>query len=160
MAVTYTLNQATPLAIKGQPSSGYTLNTQEAAISPSSTSTIVGGTAVKISGSAAGQSLVDKAAAGDLINGFVKFDPTYNGGAYAVMAGKQVTLLVDGSVMVMEVGATAVTAGDELEIVATGDLVIPSLGTNTIIGIALAGGATGVLIPVRIKVSVPYVPAP
>ena len=71
------------------------------------------------------------------------------------MAGKQVTVLVDGSTMVMEVGATAVAAGDQLEIVATGDLVIPSLGTNTIIGIALAGGATGALIPVRIKISVP-----
>jgi hypothetical protein len=57
--------------------------------------------------------------------------------------------------MVMEVGATAVTAGNKLEIVATGDLVIPSLGTNKVIGIALAGGATGSLIPVRIQVSAP-----
>ena len=155
MPVPYTLNQTTPLAIKGQPSSGYTLNTQEGAINPASTATILGGTAVKINGSAGGQSLLEKAATTDLIDGFVKFDPTYNGGAYAVMAGKQVTVLVDGSTMVMEVGATAVAAGDQLEIVATGDLVIPSLGTNTIIGIALAGGATGALIPVRIKISVP-----
>ena len=154
MVATYSLNQSVPLSIKGQPSSGYTLNTQEAAIDPASTSTIVGGTAVKITGSAGGQSLVDKAAATDVVNGFVKFDPTYNGGSYATMAGKQVTLLVDGSVMVMEVGATAVTAGNKLEIVASGDLVIPSLGTNTIIGIALASGVTGSLIPVRIKVAI------
>lgn len=155
MAVTYTLNQATPLAIKGQPSSGYTLNTNEGAINPSSTSAIVGGTAVKIVGSAGNQPLFDKAAADDAIFGFVKFDPTYNGGAYAVMAGKQVTVLVNGSVMVMEVGASAVTAGDSVEIVATGDLVIPSAGTNKIVGTALASGATGVLIPVEINISTP-----
>ncbi len=155
MTVTYTLNQATPLSIKGQPSSGYTLDTQEGAIDPASTSTIVGGTAVKISGNAGGQSLFDKAAATDLIAGFVKYDPTYNGGAYATMAGKQVTVLVNGSVMVMEVGATAVTAGDKLEIVASGDLVIPNAGTNKIIGIALIGGATGDLIPVRIEILKP-----
>ena len=155
MAVTYTLNQTTPLPIKGQPSSGYTLNTQEAAIDPASTSVIVGGTAVVISGNAGGQSLVDKAAADDLIDGFVKYDPTYNGGDYTIMAGKQVTLLVEGSVMVMEVGASAVTAGDQVEIVATGDLIIPSAGTNTIVGIALTDGATGDLIPVRIKIIIP-----
>lgn len=155
MTVTYSLNQSTPLAIKGQNASGYTLSTQEGAINPSTSSTILGGTAVKIVGSAGGQSLFDKAAANDLINGFVKYDPTYNGGAASVMAGKQVTVMVDGSTMIMEVGASAVTAGNELEIVATGDLVIPSAGTNTIIGIALASGATGALIPVRIKISVP-----
>lgn len=155
MTVTYSLNQATPLAIKGQPSSGYTLNTNEGAIDPASTSTIVGGTAVKIVGSAGNQPLFDKAAADDKIFGFVKFDPTYNGGAYAVMAGKQVTVLVNGSVMVMEVGASAVTAGDDVEIVASGDLIIPSAGTNTIVGTALASGSTGNLIPVEINISVP-----
>lgn len=153
MPVTYSLNQTTPLAIKGMPASGYTLNTQEAAITPTSTSVIREATAVKITGSAAGQSLVNKAAATDLIDGFVKFDPTWKTGGPT--PGQQITLLVDGSTMVMEVGATAVAAGDELEIVASGDLVIPSAGTNTIIGIALASGATGALIPVRIKVSVP-----
>lgn len=150
MPVTYSLNQATPLAIKGQPSSGYTLNTIEGAIDPASTSNIVGGTAVKIVGSAGGQPLFDKAAASDKIIGFVKFDPTYNGGLPAVMAGKQVTVLVSGSVMVMEVGATAVTANNNLEIVANGDLVIPQAGGETIIGTALASGTTGTLIPVLI----------
>lgn len=155
MTVTYSLNQATPLAIKGQPSSGYTLNTIEGAINPSSTSTIVGGTAVKIVGSAGNQPLFDKAAAGDAIIGFVKFDPTYNGGAYAIMAGKQVTVLVNGSVMVMEVGATTVAAGNDVEIVASGDLVIPQAGSETIVGTALAGGTTGTLIPVAINISAP-----
>ncbi len=155
MVATYTLNQAVPLAIKGQPSSGYTVNTQEAAINPATTAIIVGATAVKIVGQAGGQSLVDKAAATDLIDGFVKYDPTYNGGVAAVMAGKQVTLLTNGSTMVMEVGASAVTAGDKLELVATGDLVIPNAGTNKCIGIALIGGATGDLIPVRIQISAP-----
>jgi hypothetical protein len=155
MAVTYSLNQATPLAIKGQPSSGYTLSTLEAAINPSTSSTIVGGTALKIIGSAGNQPLVDKAAATDLIVGFLKFNPVYNGGDATVMAGDQVTMLVNGSTMVMEVGATAITAGNKLEIVATGDLVIPSLGTNKVIGTALASGVTGDLIPVRIQISAP-----
>jgi hypothetical protein len=153
MVATYSLNQATPLAIKGQPSSGYTLSTLEAAINPSTSSTIVGGTALKIVGSAGGQPLVDKAAANDLIVGFLKFNPVYNGGNSAVMAGNQVTMLVNGSRMHMEVGATAVTSGNKLEIVSIGDLVVPSLGTNKVIGTALESGITGDIIQVAIQIS-------
>jgi hypothetical protein len=155
MAITYSLNQTGPLAIKGMPASGYTLSTLEGAISPSSSSVVVGGTALKITGSAGGEPLFDKAAATDAIIGFAKFDPINNFGTAGARAGKQVTVLVEGSTMVMEVGATAVSAGDKVEIVATGDLVIPSLGTNTIVGTALIGGATGSLIPVAIKIETP-----
>jgi len=155
MAITYSLNQAHPLAIKGSPASGYTLSTQEGAILTTSTAIIVGGTALKIVGQAGGQSLFDKAAATDEIIGFAKFDIINNFGTAGEKAGKQVTALVDGSTMIMEVGTTAVVAGDKVEIVATGDLVIPSAGTNTIVGTALIGGATGSLIPVRIKIETP-----
>ena len=155
MAVTYSLNQTGPLAIKGMPASGYTLSTQEGAILTTSTAIIVGGTALKISGNAGGQSLFEKAAATDEIIGFAKFDPIDNSGVGGARAGKQITALVEGSTMVMEVGATAVDAGDKVEIVATGDLVIPSAGTNKIVGTALIGGATGDLIPVRIKIETP-----
>lgn len=149
MAVTYSLNQATPLAIKGMPASGYTLSTMEGAISTDSVAEIYGGTALKIVGQAGGQSLFDKADATDEIIGFCKYNPINNFGS---LAGQQVTSLVNESVMIMEVGATPVVAGNKLEIVATGDLVIPSLGVNKVIGTALIGGATGDLIPVKIRV--------
>ena len=152
MVATYTLNQATPLPIKGSPATGYNLNTDEGVVDPASVSSIYGATALKVVGQAGGQPLLDKAAANDLIFGFAKYNPVKNTGA---MNGENITVFKNGSEVIMEVGATAVVAGNLLEIVATGDLVIPSAGTNKIIGTAKIGGATGALIPVVVNITKP-----
>ncbi len=146
----FTLNQTTPIGIKGSDASGYNQNNRDGLIDPSSTALIYGGTALKITGSSSAITLYDKADATDNIAGFARYTKTPSN-----ILGPNVAVSVAyaGSFMWMEAGATIV-AGVDLEIVASGDKVITSAGTNTIIGSAETGGVNGDLILVYIKDSV------
>jgi hypothetical protein len=134
---------------KGQIAFGNNPNVVNARILSSSVdaATILPGAAMKLVDATSKEIIVDKAAAGDRIFGFVKAQNITN--VYA--AGDIVEVCYDGTIMHMETNA-AVTLGALLEIVAATNRITPSLGTNTIIGLSLRKAAAAAeIIPVLIR---------
>jgi hypothetical protein len=146
MSNTFTLNQAFPTAIKGSDVTGYNQNNIDGIINPASTSTIYGGTALKIVGSSGGVTMYDKAATTDAIAGFARYNRINN----TYFPGSTVSVAYDLSFMYMEASGT-IAAGAEVEIVASGDTIVTSGGTNTVVGIARTAAVSGSIIPVEIK---------
>lgn len=126
------MNQITQGPIKGGLSAVPNPNTISCQITTASGSTFYAATAVKLIAGTANTILVDKAAAGDQIFGFVVLTPKKPSHG----AGGKVEVALAGSVMEMESGASF-NRGQLLEIVATGDKVIAYAGVNTAIGVAL-----------------------
>lgn len=145
---TFSLNQTTPLAIKGTDVSGYNQNTKDGLIEYSSDKLIYGATALVITSSVSGITIYDKAVATDPIAGFARFNKISN----IFPASTPVSIAYNGSFMYMEAG-DIIDAGSPLEIDPTGDLVIPfATPGNTIIGIAQADAALGDIVPVLIEI--------
>ena len=143
---TLNLNQAFTNVVKGQIAQGTNTNKQSVLILSTSVNTFGAATAVKIVNDTNPIISVEKAAATDVIFGFITYNPVDN----SPVAGDLVQIAMNGVEMYMEAGA-AIARGAKLEIVATGDKVITSAGTNKIVGLALdAAAASGDIIKVLI----------
>ena len=138
--------QFTLSAEKGFLANGVNNNILALKIKNDSTSTFGPGTAVKlVNVSGYKDAVIDKAAAGDTIFGFI----AYRTKRATPVAGEIVDVAFSGSFMRMEAGA-AINAGASVEIVASGDKVV-TLNTNTKVGVAMkSASATGDIITVLI----------
>lgn len=147
MSVYQNQNQFTQGPVKGGLSAIPNPSTISCQITTASGNTFYGGTAVKLISGTANTILVEKAAAGDPIFGFVILQPKKP----SFTAGGKVEVALAGSVMEMESGASF-NRGQQLEIVASGDKVIAWAGSNTSMGIALdTATAAGHLVRVLIR---------
>lgn len=131
---------------KGQLTNGVNNNIIALRIKTDSVSTFGPGTAVKlVNVSGYKEAVIDKAAAGDTIFGFI----TYRTKKATFVAGEVADVAFSGSFMKMEASA-AINAGASLEIVASGDKVV-TLNTNTKVGVAMqSAAASGDIITVLI----------
>jgi hypothetical protein len=147
---TFYENQFEPSNYKGVMATGVNFNKISCQVYASSSSTLYGGTAVKLVDATASSYVivVDKAAATDTIFGYIITDLKKN----TKTAGDMVDVAIVGGkgIMRMEAGA-AIAQGATLEIVASGDKVITNGGTNTNAGLALKKAtASGDIIDVLI----------
>ncbi len=143
----FQLNQPFASALKGQIVNGSNTNRVSCIIDPASTNTFYGATKVKISGSANGQTYVEKAAATDRGYGFITYSPIKN----TFIAGDKVEVALVTNIMNMEAGA-AIASGAAVESVASGDKVITAAGTNKIAGYAVtSAAASGDIIQIQIQ---------
>jgi hypothetical protein len=141
------INQFAPTNEKGQLVNDKAASTITCIIDPDSVATIGAGTAVKLVDEAGyGLPVVEKAAATDVIFGFVPYNIKKN----TFVADDIVAIASFGQEMWMEAGEI-IAGGAVVEIVEVGDTVITSAGINKIVGINLTNVASGGLARILIQ---------
>ena len=132
MTVYQSMNQEKQTPLKGKVTETPTPNTISCQINPSSSSSFVAGSPVKLISGTSGQILVDLAGPTEPVFGFI----TYNLKLNKPIAGATVEVALSGSIMMME-SAGDIERGNLVEIVTSGTLVQQYRGVNEIVGVCL-----------------------
>lgn len=132
-------------------------SSRTAKIVSTSTNSLYAGTAVKIVSSNEGIMLVEKAAANDIIVGYIIYSAKGGSGngtsrqnkAYVANDLVDIAYMNISNVMWMTANDN-ITAGDKLEIVASTNRVITNVGVNSIAGKAQVNAIAGQIFPVQL----------
>ena len=140
------MNMFTQDRVKGDVCAQPSPNTLSVQVDPSSASTIVAGSAVKLTGQVGKTIIVDLAAETDIVFAYV----IHSGKKNSYTARQMAEVVLPGSAIVLQAYG-AITRGGRLEWYPTGTKVKQALGVNPVSGLALDTAADGGLLRVLIE---------